>query len=360
MTGEDPRTEEPDRTDRHQTGDKLAPLASSIGQPSDHHHADGAADVRDGRQQADHHRTLGTCAADQLRRPEIQAVGRHLNQEIDQPQSQEARNPQRGEQRTTALVRLMLSDTAGQQSLLRRRQPMGVFDAVLEQGQHQQTEADTRHATEQEQPVPATHLQHTVKVLQHKARERRAHQAGERRRQEQHRGDAPAIVLREPQGQVIQHARSETRLHRADHEAQHVELPFAVDEHHGRRGQAPGHHDPGDPAPGADLVQHHVAGHFENHITDHEQPGTQAVSGIAQAQVGLQLKLGEADVDSVEKGEQVADHDQRHQAPGDFADQGFFFVVANGRARAGLQCIKAHCVSPGGLPVGVRLFLLSG
>ncbi|MNO83676.1 hypothetical protein D3C76_749950 [compost metagenome] len=200
--------------------------------------------------------------------------------------------------------------------------------------------------------MPAAHLQHTVEVLQHQARERRAHQACERRRQEQHRGDAPAIVLREPQRQVIQHAWGKTRFHRTNHETQGVELPFAVDEDHERGGQAPGHHDPGNPATGADLVQHHVAWHFENHITDHEQSGAEAVGGVAQAQVGLQLKLGKADVDAVEKREQVANHDQRHQAPGDLADQGFFFIVVNGRARAGLQCIQAHCGSPGGLPLG--------
>ncbi|KIH84844.1 hypothetical protein UCMB321_1524 [Pseudomonas batumici] len=32
----------------------------------------------------------------------------------------------------------------------------------------------------------------------------------------------------------------------------------------------------------------------------------------------------------------------------------------NGGARARLQDIEAHGVSPGGLPVGIRLFLLSG
>ncbi|MNV38516.1 hypothetical protein D3C71_1300760 [compost metagenome] len=246
----------------------------------------------------------------------------------------------------------MVSDAAGQQRFLRRRQPMGVFDAVLEQGQHQQTEADARHAAEQEQPVPAAHVHEAVEMLQHQTGEWRADQTGEGRGQKQHRGDAATIVLREPQCQVIQHAGGETGFHRTDHEAQGVELPFAVDEDHQCGRKAPGHHDPGDPATGADLVQHHVARHFENHVTDHEQPGAEAVGGVAQAQVSLQLELGEADVDAIEKREQVADHDQRHQAPGDLADQGLFFIVANGRAHADLQCIEAHCGSPGGLPLG--------
>ncbi|MNF60063.1 hypothetical protein D3C84_416680 [compost metagenome] len=254
----------------------------------------------------------------------------------------------------------MLGNAARQQSLLRRRQPLGVFDAVLEQGQHQKAKTDAGQAAEQKQPMPTAHLQDAIEVLQHQPGERRTDQAGASRGEKQHRGDAPAIVLWEPQCQVIQHTRSEARFHRTDHEAQGIELPFAVDEDHGRSGQSPGHHDPGDPASGADLIQHHVARDFEQHVTDREQPRAQTIRGVTQAEVSLQLELGEADVDAVEKREQVTDHDQRHQSPGDFADQGFFGVNNRGRARAGLQDIKAHRVSPGGLPVGVRLFLLAG
>ncbi|MNI54090.1 hypothetical protein D3C73_1089680 [compost metagenome] len=167
-------------------------------------------------------------------------------------------------------------------------------------------------------------------------------------------------MLREPQREVIQHAWGETGLHRTDQEAQRVELPFAGDEHHQCGGQPPRHHDSCDPAPRTNLVQHHVARHFEDHVADHEQSGAQAIGGITEAQVSLQLELGETDVDTIEEREQVADHDQRHQSPRDLADQGFFFVVIDGRVRTRLQYIEAHSVSPGGLPVGVRLFLLSG
>ncbi len=181
----------------------------------------------------------------------------------------------------------MPGDTARQQSLLRRRQPVGIVDTVLEQTQHQQAKANAGQAAEQEQPVPAAHLQHTVKVCQHQSGERCAHQPGERRGKKQHRGDTPAIVLGKPQGQVIQHTRCKTGLHRANDKPQRIELPFAVDKDHRRRRRAPGHHDPGDPTPRTDLVQHHVARHLEQHIPNHEQPRTQSVGGVAEAQVGL-------------------------------------------------------------------------
>ncbi|MNV81573.1 hypothetical protein D3C71_1752470 [compost metagenome] len=98
MIGKDPRAEEAHSTERYQTTDEFAPFTTGIGQPPNHDHADGAAHIRDSREQANHHRALRAGAADQLWRPEIQAIGGDLDQEVDQRESQEARNAQRCQQ----------------------------------------------------------------------------------------------------------------------------------------------------------------------------------------------------------------------------------------------------------------------
>jgi hypothetical protein len=185
-------------------------------------------------------------------------------------------------------VAVLLRDARRQQRTLFRRKPVRVFDTVLEHLQHDASEHDARQAPDQEQPVPAAHGQNAVHVGQHEPRDRRPEQARERRREEQHRGDAPTIGRRKPQRQVIQHAGRKPGLHRADQEAQRVELPLRLYEGHQRRGDPPRHHDAGDPAARADLVEHEVARHLEQHVADHEEARAQPVGGVAQAKVGLQ------------------------------------------------------------------------
>ena len=256
------------------------------------------------------------CGAQKFR-----AVRTDLDQEVDEPQHQEARRSDRAPQRAALGVRARLLDLRGEVAALRRAEPVGVLHAILEPAQHQPAERQAGQAADQEQPMPAGLPQHAVHLAEDQARDRRADQAGHRRREEQHRRRAAAVAFREPQRQVVQHPRREARLHRADDEAQRVELPLGGDEHHGRRREPPRDHDACDPAPCADAVQQQVAGHLEDHVADHEQAGAESVGRVAQGQRALQLELREADVDAVEEREQVADHDQRHESPGDFADQ---------------------------------------
>lgn len=343
VLGEDAGAEEADGAEDDEATDEFATFTAGVGEAADDDHADGAADIRDGGEQADDDRAFDARAANQLWCPEVEAVGRDLNQEVDQAEHQEAWHFQGGEQRAAMFVGLVLGDAAGEVGLLVIGQPVGIGDAIFEQFQDGETQGDARQAAEQEQPVPAAHLHHAIHAAEYEAGDGRAQQAGKCRGQEQGGSDAAAVGLREPQRQIEQHTRCEAGFHGADDEAQHVELPFGVDENHQSGGDAPGNHDAGDPATCADLVQHDVARHFEQYVTDDEQARAEAVRGVAQAQVGLQLELGEADVDTVEEGEQVADHDQRHQAPGDFADQRFFGAYNLGEAAVRVQNRDCHC-----------------
>ena len=194
--------------------------------------------------------------------------------------------------------------------------------------------------------MPAGHAEHAVQVGQHQPGRRRADEAGKGGGEEQHRGDPAPVGGREPQRQKIQHAGREAGFHGADQEAQRVELPLVLHERHQRGGDAPRDHDARDPAPRADLVQHHVAGDFEQHVADREQAGADAVRRVGQRQAALQREFGEADVDAVEKGEQVADHDEGHDAPRHLRhDPRHVGGGDAGRARRGGKNL-AHVLSP--------------
>jgi hypothetical protein len=62
-------------------------------------------------------------------------------------------------------------------------------------------------------------------------------------------------------------------------------------------------------------VHQDVAGHLEEEVADEEQAGAQAEHGFREAQVLRHLQLGKADVDAVEVGDHVAQHQERHDAP---------------------------------------------
>lgn len=66
-------------------------------------------------------------------------------------------------------------------------------------------------------------------------------------------------------------------------------------------------------------MKNDVAWHLEEKIADEEDAGAEAVDGLAEAEVGRHLQLGEADVDAVEIGNDVAQHQERHDAPEDLA-----------------------------------------
>ncbi|MNG24877.1 hypothetical protein D3C84_1096520 [compost metagenome] len=78
---------------------------------------------------------------------------------------------------------------------------------------------------------------------------------------------------------------------------------MGVSEHHRRRGQAPGDHDPADPGRRPVAFETQAAGHFEQDVANEEHARGQTIRRVGQAQFMLHLGLGEADVDPVKIGE---------------------------------------------------------
>ena len=125
---------------------------------------------------------------------------------------------------------------------------------------------------------------------------------------------------RVPVGEVQDDAGEEAGLEGAEQEAQHVELRRRLHEHHAGGDDAPADHDAQQRLARADLLQHQVARHLEQEVADEEDAGAQAVDRVAEGQRLLHLQLRVADVDAVEVGDDVADDQQRHDAPADLRE----------------------------------------
>ena len=87
-----------------------------------------------------------------------------------------------------------------------------------------------------------------------------------------------------------------------------------VAEHEGRGNEAPRDHDPGDPDARPDLLQDHVARHFEDEVADEEDARAEPVDRVAELQVVRHLQLGESDVDAVQERDDVAQEQEGDQA----------------------------------------------
>ena len=98
-----------------------------------------------------------------------------------------------------------------------------------------------------------------------------------------------------------------------------VALAIAGMKGHRAGDQSPGEHDARDPAPRADAIEREIGRHLQHEIGEEEHAGAEAEHRVGDADVGVHRQLGEADVDPVEIGDEVAKHQKRHETPGDLA-----------------------------------------
>ncbi|MNE03021.1 hypothetical protein D3C80_955100 [compost metagenome] len=138
------------------------------------------------------------------------------------------------------------------------------------------------------------------------------------------------MAHREPLGDVVQNAREEPGFGGAEQKAHHIEAVRPLDEGHADGDGAPGDHDPREPAPCAEAVEHQVAGDFQQEVADEEQPGAKTVGGIAQADVCAHVQFGEADRGAVHIGDQVQQDQEGNQFQRDAADKPQFLAHENG------------------------------
>jgi len=99
---------------------------------------------------------------------------------------------------------------------------------------------------------------------------------------------------------------------------------------------------------GAEFLQREIARHFENEIADEEDPRAPGKDQRRELQVRVHGQRGEAEIDAVEVGKEVGQHQERDQPPGDRTDGGGFdlaFGWRGGLAHGLLLsvCLQASC-----------------
>ena len=86
------------------------------------------------------------------------------------------------------------------------------------------------------------------------------------------------------------------------------------------------------------LVQDQVAGDFRKKVADEEHAGAKSEHRLGKPESVLHRQFGEPHVHAIEVGTEIAQHEHRHQAPGDSPDglmlQGIELLRGGGRRSA--------------------------
>ena len=171
-------------------------------------------------------------------------------------------------------------------------QPFGIGRAVVQVGEGPDAHGDRQGAGDDEHQLPALQTAQPVQV-QKQAGKRAAEDEGQRRAEVEEAVDPAAELRGDPVGQVQDDAGEEPRLRDAEQDAEEVEGPFVLGEHHQRRDDAPADHDPGQPDLGPELAHQDVAGDLKGSVAEEEDAGAQCVGRVREAGVGLEGRLGE-------------------------------------------------------------------
>ena len=115
-----------------------------------------------------------------------------------------------------------------------------------------------------------------------------------------------SVFAREPVGQIQDDAREKARLGYPKKETKNVEGGGVVAEGHQGGDDSPADHDTGDPESGSRAVENEVGRDFKNKVTDEKDARTCSKHGIGEPRNLMHGQFGEADIDSVYVGEDVA------------------------------------------------------
>ena len=163
------------------------------------------------------------------------------------------------------------------------------------------------------------HPHHAVQPEQHAGHGGTDH-GGERDGGHEQPDDPRPFGGREPQGEIEDNPGEEPGLGKAQQHAHEVEAVFAGNERHGAGQDSPADHDASDPFAGAELFQEQVGGNLKDEIREEEDAGAEPERGLRQAEVLAHGERGEAHVHPVQVGDEVAQHQERHEPHGDPPD----------------------------------------
>src|ERR1700737_194412 len=220
----------------------------------------------------------------------------------------------------------------GQPGLLLGGEPTGLRRPVGEIEPGHDAEQNGRNALDDEKPLPAFQSERAVESEQ-EVGDRRTDHGGNRDGDGEGGEKAGAIFRRVPIGQIENDARKETGFRHAEQKAHCVEAPDPADDRHQCGDDTPGHHDPRDPAAGAEFFERQIARHLEDEIADEEDAGAPCEHRRREFQLGIHGQRGEAEIDAIEIGKEIRQHQERNQPPRDRADRRGFEFALSGAGR---------------------------
>ena len=296
-----------------EAGDGAGPrhVAEAVGGfvdvPGPDPHGAKGHEIRQGTDQADGHGAEPKPLDDQ-RKPQLDAVEPGGQAEVDQGQTDHLPADERAEDLPQAMallgIGLLATQPLDQPVAFVLVQPGRFGRRAGQVAQRDDTDDEGGQGFEDEHPLPAGETGNPIQLEQGSG-QRAGDEAGDRNRRDEGCGHAPAPMLGEPQGDVEDDAREQAGLGDTEQEPHQVEAPGALDEDEAHGHEAHADHDARNPAPGAELVQHQIAGNFEEEIRDEEQASAPAKHLGAQTKIRTHGERGEADIDPDDEGDDV-------------------------------------------------------
>ena len=232
-------------------------------------------------------------------------------------------------------------------------QPLRVLRPVGQVRQHRPGQQDGRRCLDQEEPLPAMQSEYAVHGQQCPGNGR-TDGDGDGHGGHEEGGHARAMAGRKPVAQVEDDPREKARLGSPEQEAQNIQADRPLHECRRARDDPPGEHDPGNPHPRPDPVQDEVRRDLEQKVADEEYPGGEPECRRGKPEILVHGQGGESDVDPVQVGDEIEQHDERHDPARQLANHSFFKRLGHGGSRChGVRC---HGVkgSPGQVSTGSR------
>ena len=202
---------------------------------------------------------------------------------------------------------------------------MGTFGAIGQKKRNGQSEKHGGNSFQKKEPLPGVESVPAVGNLEDPAGNGTAQNAGCCDGRHEHGGHVGPVFAREPVGEVEDDAWEKAGFGHAEEKAEDVEGGDAVAEGHQRGDDSPADHDARDPEPGSRPVENEVSGNLKEKVTKKEDAGSGGEDGIGEPRDLVHRQFGEADVDPVDVGEDVAGEQNGDEPEGN--------LPVNGRVR---------------------------
>jgi len=197
--------------------------------------------------------------------------------------------------------------------------PMGAFGAIGQKKRNGQPDEDGGNSFQKKEPLPGVESVPTVGNLENPTGNGTAKNTGCSDGGHEHGGHMGSVFAREPVGEIKDYAWEKAGLGHAEKKAEDVEGGDAVAEGHQGGDDSPTDHDAGDPESGSGAVEDEVSRNLEKEVTEKENAGSGCENGIREPRNLMHGQFGEADIDSVNVGEDVAGEEDGDEPEGNLA-----------------------------------------